>query len=75
MDIKDIIEMWDDVDNLISDLVIAIAERAGNEIKDEEELVTEMYGHGIVGDVRENVVAFLKKLGYEFFYPDYKDEE
>lgn len=73
MDIKDIIEMWDDIDAMIVDLIFAIAERAGNTIEDEEQLETDAYGAALVPDVRENIVAFLEKHGYEFITPEYTD--
>lgn len=66
MDIKDIIEMWDDIDVLIADVVFAIAERAGNKIDDEDELESRMYAHGLIGDVRENIVSFLETQACKF---------
>ena len=70
MDIKDIIEMWDDIDALIGKTIIKIAEHAGHLEESDEWLIDRMYDDGIIADVRENVVAFLKRRGYEFEYPD-----
>ena len=74
MENKDIIEMWDDIDAIIVDAVVSIAWRAGHEV-DPIDIEDKMYDNGLHADVRENIVAFLKNLGYEFAYPDYSDEE
>ena len=75
MDYKEIVEMWDVIDDLIKKTIIRIAEYAGHLEENDEWLGDRMYDDGIIADSRENIIAFLERHGYEFEYPDYGDEE
>ena len=69
MDIKDIIEMWDDIDALTVDVVVAIARRAGHDV-DLEYIQDKMYDRGFHADLRDSIIAFLGALGYGFVAPE-----
>lgn len=63
---KEIIEMYDRIDAAIVQLVLQVAQEAGHLEEDDDWLEARLWDYGLVGDIRENTIAFLERAGYKF---------
>ena len=59
---------WDEIDALIEKMVMETAEFSDTKINSEE--LDDIVSDGIVADVREMVINYLKEKGGEFPYVD-----
>lgn len=62
---------WDAIDNEFAETIKCVF-RYSSEAVDitDEELEQKMYGSGVLPEVRDKVIGFLKELGAEFPYID-----
>lgn len=57
---------WDGIDATIEEMIVGIANFSDTKL--EEEIFDDLVGDGIVADVREVVINYLKDKGGEFPY-------
>lgn len=69
---KEIIELYDGIDAAIVQLILGIAKAAGHREEDDDWLEARLWDYGLVADIRENIVAALERLGYEFPEEDFE---